>query len=209
MHRLDKILNQAAVLPVMVIERRADAVPLARALVAGGLPVMEVTLRSDVALAAIRQIALEVPEAIVGAGTVLHPDDLQRVADAGARFAVSPGATEALYAAAERTAIPWLPAISTASELMRGLEHGHELFKFFPAEAAGGVTALKALAGPFPRARFCPSGGIEAASAPRYLALPNVLAVGGSWMLPKRAIDAGDWAAIESEARAAVALRAG
>lgn len=209
MHPLDEILKKAPVLPVIAIERLEDAVPLARALVAGGLPVLEVTLRSAVALDAIRAIAFDVPEAIVGAGTVLHPDDFERVADAGARFAISPGATERLYLAAESSPMPWLPAISTASELMRGLEHGHEVFKFFPAEAAGGVTALKALAGPFPRARFCPTGGIEAASAPRYLALPNVLTVGGSWMLPKRAIEAGDWAEIESQARAAVSLRAG
>lgn len=208
MHPLDEILHKAPVLPVIAIERLEDAVPLARALVAGGLPVLEVTLRSAVALDAIRAIAFDVPEAIVGAGTVLHPDDLTEVAEAGARFAISPGATERLYTAAESSPVPWLPAISTASELMRGLERGHERFKFFPAEAAGGVAALKSFAGPFPRARFCPTGGIDAASALRYLALPNVLTVGGSWMLPKLAIDSGQWDEIERRAREATRLRA-
>lgn len=207
MHPLDEILHKAPVLPVIAIERLEDAVPLARALVAGGLPVLEVTLRSAVALDAIRAIAFDVPEAIVGAGTVLHPDDFTEVAEAGARFAISPGATECLYTAAESSPVPWLPAISTASELMRGLERGHERFKFFPAEAAGGVAALKSFAGPFPRARFCPTGGIDALSALRYLALPNVLTVGGSWMLPRMAIESGQWDEIERLARAAVALR--
>lgn len=207
MHPLDEILQKAPVLPVIAIERLEDAVPLARALVAGGLPVLEVTLRSAVALDAIRAIAFDVPEAIVGAGTVLHPDDLAEVAAAGARFAISPGATERLYTAAESSPIPWLPAISTASELMRGLERGHERFKFFPAEASGGIPALKSFAGPFARARFCPTGGIDAASAPRYLALPNVLTVGGSWMLPKTAIEAGRWDEIERLAREAATLK--
>lgn len=207
MHPLDEILKKAPVLPVIAIERLEDAVPLARALVAGGLPVLEVTLRSAVALDAIRAITFDVPEAIVGAGTVLHPDDLKRVADAGARFAISPGATERLYLAGESSPVPWLPAISTASELMRGLEHGREVFKFFPAEAAGGVAALKAFAGPFPRARFCPTGGIDPASAPRYLALPNVLTVGGSWMLPKTAIQSGRWDEIERLAHEAAILQ--
>ena len=200
---LDTLLHQAPVVPVIAIERLADAVPLARALVAGGLPVLEITLRTACALDAMRLIAAEVPEAIVGAGTVLTPADLAAVAAAGARFAISPGATPTLYAAARKASIPWLPAIATASELMLGLEHGLTRFKFFPAESSGGVAALKSFAGPFPQARFCPTGGIDAAKAPAYKALPNVITVGGSWMLPKSAIEAGRWDEIEALARAA------
>ena len=199
---VDAILRRAPVLPVIAIAELDDAVPLARALVAGGLPVLEVTLRSDVALAAIA----EVPEAIVGAGTVLGEDDLDRVTNTGARFAISPGATDALYVAAARASIALSPAIATASELMRGLEHGHRRFKFFPAESSGGVAALKSFSGPFAQVKFCPTGGIDAASAPRYLALPNVLTVGGSWMLPNDALLARDWARIEALARASAAL---
>jgi len=198
---IDALLARAPVLPVLAIERLDDAVPLARALVGGGLPVLEVTLRTDAALAAITRIAAEVDGAIVGAGTVLTPADLDAVADAGAAFAISPGATDALYAAAAAHRLPWLPAIATASELMHGLDHGHRRFKFFPAEAAGGVAALNAFAGPFPQARFCPTGGIDPASAPRYRALPNVMTVGGSWMVPKDAIEARDWARITALAR--------
>ena len=193
---VDAILRRAPVLPVIAIAELDDAVPLARALVAGGLPVLEVTLRSDVALAAIARIVAEVPEAIVGAGTVLGEDDL----------AISPGATDALYVAAARASIALIPAIATASELMRGLEHGHRRFKFFPAESSGGVAALKSFSGPFAQVKFCPTGGIDAASAPRYLALPNVLTVGGSWMLPNDALLARDWARIEALARASAAL---
>ena len=149
---IDAILRRAPVLPVLAIERLDDAVPLARALVDGGLPVLEVTLRSDVALEAIRRIVDEVPDAIVGAGTVLSATDLDAVARAGAVFAISPGATDALYEAAAGVAMPWIPAVATASELMRGLEHGHRRFKFFPAESSGGIAALKAFAGPVPQA---------------------------------------------------------
>lgn len=204
---LDAILGRAPVLPVLTIERLEDAVPLARALVGGGLPVLEVTLRTSAALEAIARIALEVPDAIVGAGTVLRPVDLEQVAEAGADFAISPGATDALYAAARTTAIPFLPAIATASELMHGMEHGHRRFKFFPAAAMGGPTALKAFGGPFPQARFCPTGGIDADSAPGYLALPNVLTVGGAWMVPSGAVAARDWARISELARQAAVLR--
>jgi 2-dehydro-3-deoxyphosphogluconate aldolase/(4S)-4-hydroxy-2-oxoglutarate aldolase len=203
---VDAILRRAPVLPVIAIAELDDAVPLARALVAGGLPVLEVTLRSDVALAAIARIVAEVPEAIVGAGTVLGEDDLDRVTNTGARFAISPGATDALYVAAARASIPLIPAIATASELMRGLEHGHRRFKFFPAESSGGVASLKSFSGPFAQVKFCPTGGIDAASAPRYLALANVLTVGGSWMLPNDALLARDWARIEALARASAAL---
>lgn len=204
--RVDELLGKAPVLPVLSIEHLDDAVPLARALVEAGLPVLEVTLRSAVAIEAIRRIAQEVPGAVVGAGTVLDEPALRAVADAGAVFAIAPGSTEALYAAAAHADIPFLPAISTASELMRGLEHGHRRFKFFPAESSGGIPALKSFAGPFPDVRFCPTGGIDASSAPAYLALPNVITVGGSWMVPRKALDAQDWASIGELSRACARL---
>ncbi len=203
---IDHLLRQAPVLPVVSISRLADAVPLARALVDGGLPVLEITLRSDVALAAIEAIASQVPDAVVGAGTVLTGAQLASVTSAGARFAIAPGATEVLYDAMDAATIPFLPAIASASELMRGLERGHRRFKFFPATAAGGLSALRAFAGPFPQVRFCPTGGIDAASAPDFLALANVITVGGSWMLPASALAAGDWAAITGLARAAAGI---
>jgi 2-dehydro-3-deoxyphosphogluconate aldolase / (4S)-4-hydroxy-2-oxoglutarate aldolase len=206
---IDALLARAPVLPVITIERIEDAVPLARALVENGLPLLEVTLRSAVALDAIRRIVAEVPDAVVGAGTVLSIDDLTAAIAAGAAFAISPGATEALYDAAEHAVIPWLPAVATASEAMRGLERGHRRFKFFPAEAAGGVAALQSLGGPLPQLRFCPTGGIDADLAPRYLALPNVLAVGGSWMLPKAMLAERDWNGIGALARRCGALREG
>ncbi|MBL0028425.1 MAG: bifunctional 4-hydroxy-2-oxoglutarate aldolase/2-dehydro-3-deoxy-phosphogluconate aldolase [Rhodanobacteraceae bacterium] len=205
---VDLILARAPVLPVIAIRELAHAVPLARALVAGGLPVLEVTLRSPVALAAITAMVREVPGAIIGAGTVLDEDALDAVTRAGARFAISPGCTEALYLAASRATIPHIPAISTASELMRGIEHGHRRFKFFPAESSGGVGTLKSFAGPFAQVKFCPTGGIDAASAPRYLALPNVPTVGGSWMIPADALAAGDFERIEHLARAAATMAA-
>lgn len=204
--RVDSVLTRAPVLPVLSIERLADAAPLARALVEAGLSVMEVTLRTPVALDAIRRIVAEVPGACIGAGTVLGAADLAAVEAAGADFAISPGATAAVYAAARTAAIPLIPAIATASELMCGLEHGHLRFKFFPAEAAGGVAALRAFAGPFPQARFCPTGGIDAAKAPDYLRLANVVTVGGSWMVPKTALDTRDWEAIKALARACIDL---
>jgi 2-dehydro-3-deoxyphosphogluconate aldolase/(4S)-4-hydroxy-2-oxoglutarate aldolase len=204
--RVDGLLGQAPVLPVIAIQRLEDAVPLARALVAGGLPVLEVTLRSAVAFDAIAAIMREVSGAIVGAGTVLTEEQLDAVTRAGAAFAIAPGATEALYAAAKRAAIALIPAVQTASELMRGLEHGHRRFKFFPAESSGGVAALNSFAGPFPQVKFCPTGGIDATSAARYLALPNVITVGGSWMLPADALAAGDFAKIEALAREACTL---
>lgn len=204
--RVDAVLLRAPVLPVLAIDRIEDAVPLARALVEGGLPVLEVTLRTGVAMEAIARIEAEVEGAIVGAGTVLDAGHLRAVEAAGAHFAISPGATYALYRAAEDAAIAWIPAIATASELMQGLEHGHRRFKFFPAEAAGGIVALKSFAGPFPQARFCPTGGIGAASAPAYLALGNVVTVGGSWMVPADRLRSRDWGAITAMARAAKAL---
>lgn len=204
---VDTIFARAPVLPVIAIDRLDDAVPLAEALVAGGLPVLEVTLRTDVALAAIEKIAREVPEALVGAGTVLTPDDLARVQAAGGQFAISPGATEALYHAAARSTMPWIPAVATASELMAGLAHGHRRFKFFPAESSGGIPALKSFSGPFPMARFCPTGGIDPVKAVQYFALPNVATVGGSWMLPADALKLRDFERIRALATEASRIR--
>lgn len=204
---LSEILGLAPVLPVVTLDDPATAVPLARALVAGGLRAIEVTLRTPAGLEAIRRIAAEVPEAICGAGTVLRAAHLEAASAAGAQFAVSPGAPPALLAAAKSSPLPFLPAIATASELMAALEEGFTICKFFPAASAGGVTALKAFGGPFPQARFNPTGGIDGASAKAYLALPNVVAVGGSWVTPPDAIAAGDFARIERLAREAAALR--
>ncbi|MFC5570336.1 bifunctional 4-hydroxy-2-oxoglutarate aldolase/2-dehydro-3-deoxy-phosphogluconate aldolase [Lysobacter yangpyeongensis] len=205
--RIDQALSRAPVVPVLSIARIEDAVPLARALVDGGLPVLEVTLRTEAAIGAIRAIREQVPEASVGAGTVLSARDLSAVEAAGAGFAIAPGATDALYAAAGDAQIPLLPGIATASELMHGLELGYQRFKFFPAESSGGIAALKSFAGPFAQAKFCPTGGIDAAKAPAYLALPNVITVGGSWMVPADALASGDWARIANLAREAAALR--
>lgn len=204
--RLDALLARAPVLPVLVIDYLDDAVPLARTLVASGLPVLEVTLRTDAALAAIRRIAAEVTDAVVGAGTVLDAAAFAAVADARAAFAIAPGATDALYDAADASPLPFLPGVATASELMRGLERGHRRFKFFPAEASGGVAALRGFAGPFPQVRFCPTGGIDARSAPAYLAQRNVVTVGGSWMVPADAMASRDWDRIGALAREAAAL---
>lgn len=201
------LLARAPVVPVLTIERLDDAVPLARALVAGGLPVLEITLRTEAALGAIERVSEEVEGAVVGAGTILTPRDLAAAARAGAAFAISPGATPALLEAGRDAAIPYIPAVATASELMLGLEHGYTCFKFFPAESAGGVGALKSFAGPFAAARFCPTGGIDLAKAPAYLALPNVLTVGGSWMAPAALVAGRAWLEIEALARTAAALR--
>ena len=201
---LEQILKLAPVLPVLTIEDEAHAVPLARALVAGGLPALEVTLRTPAALGAIKRIAGEVEGAVVGAGTVLNARSLERAGAAGARFAVSPGLAGD---AAPDGPIPLLPGIATASELMRGLEAGFKLFKFFPAVPAGGVAVLKAFAPVFQGARFCPTGGIGEENAGGFLALSNVLCVGGSWVAPAEAVRAGDVARIEALARAASGLR--
>jgi 2-dehydro-3-deoxyphosphogluconate aldolase/(4S)-4-hydroxy-2-oxoglutarate aldolase len=204
---LEDILASGPVMPVVTLDDPAKAVPLARALVAGGVRAIEITLRTGAALEAVRAIADEVPEAIPGVGTVLSPAHYAAAAKAGAKFAVSPGATPALLAAVRPGPIPFLPGIASASELMACLEAGLTVCKFFPAAEAGGVAALRAFAGPFPAARFCPTGGIDAAAAPAYLALANVLCVGGSWLAPQGAIAAGDFARIEALARAAAALR--
>lgn len=203
---VDAVFARAPVVPVITIDRIEDALPMCRSLADNGLPVLEVTLRTACALDAIALLARELPQACVGAGTVLSEADLRKVEAAGAQFAISPGVTDALYDAAKRCTTPLIPGIATAGELMRGLEHGWQRFKFFPAEASGGVAALKGFAGPLPMARFCPTGGINAAKAPAYLALPNVACVGGSWMLPSDAIKAGDWERVGQLAREAAAL---
>ena len=200
-----EILRQGPVVPVMVVHRLEQAVPLARALVAGGIRVLEITLRTPEAVEAIAAIRREVPDAIVGAGTVTRGEELDAVAAAGAVFAISPGLTAELLDAANRGPIPLIPGIATVSELMTGLVRGYDHFKFFPAEAAGGVKMLQAFAGPFPRVTFCPTGGITAANYLEYLALTNVACVGGSWVAPQGAIEAGDWARITALARKAVA----
>ncbi len=198
------LLRLAPVVPVLVIEDAETAVPLARALVKGGLKLLEVTLRTPAALDSIRRIAGEVEDAVVGAGTVLHPDDMDRAKSAGAQFAVSPGLTDAL---ATPGSLPLLPGAATASEVMRAIEAGFSYLKFFPAVPAGGIGALKALAGPFPDIGFCPTGGIDAASAPEFLKLANVICIGGSWVAPAQAVRDGDWARITELAAAAAALR--
>lgn len=187
------ILNTGPVIPVMVIHNLEHAVPLAQALLAGGIKVLEITLRTSVAFDAIKMISEQVPEAIVGAGTVTTPEDLKNVADAGGVFAISPGLTPTLLAAANDGPIGLIPGISTASELMFGMEMGYTEFKFFPAEAAGGVPMLKSLGGPFPQITFCPTGGISPANYKHYLSLKNVACVGGSWLIPADAIEQNDW----------------
>ncbi|MDT7844728.1 bifunctional 4-hydroxy-2-oxoglutarate aldolase/2-dehydro-3-deoxy-phosphogluconate aldolase [Streptomyces justiciae] len=201
------VLDLAPVVPVVVIEDAADAVPLARALVAGGLPAIEVTLRTPAALDAVRAIAAEVPGAMVGTGTVVTPEQVTASVAAGARFLVSPGWTDVLLDAMRASGVPFLPGVSTASEVVALLERGVREMKFFPAQAAGGTAYLKSLAGPLPQARFCPTGGIGPANAPDYLSLPNVGCVGGTWMLPADALAARDWARVEELARAAAGLR--
>ncbi|MGC5531942.1 bifunctional 4-hydroxy-2-oxoglutarate aldolase/2-dehydro-3-deoxy-phosphogluconate aldolase [Streptomyces sp. SR-10] len=202
------VLDLAPVVPVVVLHDVADAVPLARALVAGGLPAIEVTLRTPAALESIRAMAAEVPGAVVGAGTVISPEHVRDTVDAGARFLVSPGWTDALLEAMKASGVPFLPGVSTTSEVVALLERGVREMKFFPAEAAGGTAYLKALSAPLPQARFCPTGGISLASAPSYLALPNVGCVGGSWMVPGDAVAAKDWDRVARLAAEAAALGA-
>jgi 2-dehydro-3-deoxyphosphogluconate aldolase/(4S)-4-hydroxy-2-oxoglutarate aldolase len=201
------ILRRAPVVPVLTIDDPHAAIPLAQALVAGGLPALEITLRTDGALEAMEAIARHVPGAIVGAGTVLSASQVKEATSAGARFLVSPGCTEALSAAAAQGPAPLLPGASTASEAMRLAEMGHHVMKFFPAEPAGGAAFLKALGAPLPHLLFCPTGGVDAEKAKAYLALPNVVCVGGSWLAPAAAVKAGDWATITRLSRAAAALR--
>jgi 2-dehydro-3-deoxyphosphogluconate aldolase/(4S)-4-hydroxy-2-oxoglutarate aldolase len=196
------------VMPVIVIDRLTDAVPLARALVAGGVRALEVTLRTPVALEAIRAIAAEVPDAVVGAGTLVIPSDFDRVRAAGARFAISPGAGPDLLRAGRDSGIPFAPGTMTPSDVIQAMELGFDAVKLFPAMQAGGIGMLKAMHGPFPDLLFCPTGGVSADTAPQFLALPNVGCVGGSWLAPAARVAAGDWAGITALASAAAALRA-
>jgi 2-dehydro-3-deoxyphosphogluconate aldolase/(4S)-4-hydroxy-2-oxoglutarate aldolase len=204
---ISAIAALAPVVPVLTIERTADAVPLARALVKGGLPVLEITLRTEAALAALATIAAEVPDVVVGAGTVLQPRQFDDVTRAGARFAVSPGCTPALVTAARAAGLPFLPGIQTVSEAMVLAEQGFGLMKFFPADVAGGLAWLKAVAAPLAGLRFCPTGGVGADTAQTYLSLANVACVGGSWVAPRDAVAAGDWTRIERLAAAAAKLK--
>jgi 2-dehydro-3-deoxyphosphogluconate aldolase/(4S)-4-hydroxy-2-oxoglutarate aldolase len=199
------ICAKAPVVPVLVLDDAGSAAALARALVAGGLPALEVTLRTEAALDAIRAMA-EVEGGLVGAGTLLTAADVKAAKAAGAQFGVSPGATPALLAACQEYALPLLPGAATATEAMALLEQGYDMLKFFPAEAAGGAPFLKSLASPLPQITFCPTGGVSPQNAPDYLKLPNVICVGGSWVAPKDAISAGDWAGIEALARTAAGL---
>ena len=201
------IAARAPVIPVLTIERLADAVPLARALVKGGLPVLEITFRTGVAVEALAAIARAVPEAIVGAGTVLDERQLRQAIDAGAQFGVSPGCTAALAQAVTASGLPFLPGVQTVSEALAAREHGFSLLKFFPADTAGGTGWLKAVAAPLAGLRFCPTGGIGLSTAPTYLALANVACVGGSWVAPRDAVAAGDWSRIEHLASQAAALK--
>ncbi len=204
--KIDRIISAAPVIPVITVRGAEDAVPLARALAAGGLPAVEVTLRTAGSLAALEAIAKNVPEAIAGAGTVLSQGQAKAAADAGAVFLVSPGATDRLLDSIGDIGLPWLPGAATASEVMRLREAGYFRQKFFPAEQAGGAAMLKGWGAPLPDVVFCPTGGITAANAQDYLSLPNVGCVGGSWVAPAKMIAEKDWAGIEALARAAAAL---
>jgi 2-dehydro-3-deoxyphosphogluconate aldolase/(4S)-4-hydroxy-2-oxoglutarate aldolase len=201
------LAQHGPVIPVIVINRLEDAVPLARALVDGGVRVLEVTLRTPVALAAMKAIADAVPEAIVGAGTVRNVAEAHAARDAGCRFAVSPGYLHEVGVACRDIGLPLLPGVATGSEVMQANADGYQFLKFFPATAAGGIPMLKALAGPFPDVQFCPTGGITAETAPQFLALPNVRVCGGSWLTPADAVQAGDWTRITELARATSRLR--
>ncbi len=200
-----EICNLAPIVPVLVVDDVAHARPLAEALVAGGLPALEVTLRTEAALDVIAAMA-DVPGGVVGAGTLVTPDDVVAAKAAGAQFGVSPGATDALIAACEAEELPLLPGAATATEAMALLARGYDMLKFFPAEASGGAPALKAIGAPLPQISFCPTGGVSMANAMSYLSLPNVVCAGGSWVAPKDKVQAGDWAGIEELAREAAAL---
>lgn len=205
---IDRILSGVRVMPVVVIEKTAHAAPLARALMDGGIKGIEVTLRTPVALEAVKTILAEVPEMTVGTGTVLSPNDFDASAEAGAAFAVSPGLTDELArsAASLFSQMPLLPGTATASEVMKALDHGFERLKLFPAEAVGGLNLIKSLASPLPRAKFCPTGGITEKTAPDYLAQANIFCVGGSWLTPKALMEEGDWGEITRRAKIAAVL---
>ncbi|WP_455372088.1 bifunctional 4-hydroxy-2-oxoglutarate aldolase/2-dehydro-3-deoxy-phosphogluconate aldolase [Limibacillus halophilus] len=202
-----ELCSLAPVVPVIVLDRLEDALPAGLALVAGGLKVLEITLRTPVALDVIRVLSQEIPEAVVGAGSVNTPDLLMKAKAAGAQFAVAPGCTPSLLSASRGEDLALLPGANTPSEIMTLLDEGLEVMKFFPAEQAGGAAFLKSIAGPLPQARFCPTGGITPEKARDYLALPNVLCVGGSWVLPKDALAAGDWAKVTALASACAGLK--
>ncbi|WP_019815244.1 bifunctional 4-hydroxy-2-oxoglutarate aldolase/2-dehydro-3-deoxy-phosphogluconate aldolase [Saccharomonospora saliphila] len=201
------LLDLSPVMPVVVLDDADSAVPTARALLAGGVRVMEITLRTPAALEAVRRVAAEVPDIVVGAGTVVRPEQADQAARAGASFLVTPGCTDTLLDATTGTGLPLLPGAATVSEAMRLSERGFDTLKFFPAEASGGAAALSALAGPLPGLRFCPTGGIGTGNAASYLALPNVDCVGGSWLTPKDALADRDYARVETLAKEAAALR--
>ena len=194
--QLEMLFREAKIIPVLTIDRLEDAVPLALALVAGGVTTLEVTLRTPLAIEAAKAIVSDVPDAVVGIGTILNADDLARAEALGAKFGISPGATPELLQAAAASRLPFAPGIATASDLMQALAHGFDLVKFFPAEQAGGIKALRALAGPFPNVLVCPTGGIGEANAATWLAEPNVVAVGGSWLCPAAEVRSGNWAGI-------------
>ena len=200
------IMRASPVMPVIVVDKVEQAVPLAQALVAGGIRVLEVTLRTPAALEAIRAMVDAVPDAIVGAGTVTNPAELEAAVKAGVRFMVSPGLTDSLVAAGKASPVPLLPGVMTPSDVMRARDAGFRRLKLFPAQQAGGIGMLKALGGPFADVMFCPTGGISLETAPDFLALPNVACVGGSWLTPKALLDKQDWAAITGLARQAAAL---
>jgi 2-dehydro-3-deoxyphosphogluconate aldolase / (4S)-4-hydroxy-2-oxoglutarate aldolase len=204
--RLLGLLKGQPVIPVLKIDDAKHAVPLARALAKGGLRVIEITMRTPAALEAIRRAASEVPDAVVGAGTILNARQFDEAAEAGSKFIVSPGCTSQLFAAARDSDVPLLPGAITPGEMMAALEEGLDFLKFFPAEQAGGAAFLKSLASPFAGLRFCPTGGVSVKNAPDYLALPNVICVGGSWVAPDDAVKSGDWALIETLAREAAEL---
>lgn len=204
---IQRIMRTAPVIPVITIDQPEHALPLAEALLAGGLPVLEITLRTPHALAALAAIKQALPAAIVGAGTVINRMNFQQALDAGAEFIVSPGFTPELLACAKSTAVPFLPGVNTPSEIMQLLGHGITAMKFFPAEAAGGIPMLKAIGAPLPQALFCPTGGVTPANAKDYLALPNVACVGGSWMVTKELVHGQRWGDIRALALAAAQLR--
>ncbi|WNC66813.1 bifunctional 4-hydroxy-2-oxoglutarate aldolase/2-dehydro-3-deoxy-phosphogluconate aldolase [Thalassotalea nanhaiensis] len=201
----EEIFALGSIVPVLVIENVEDAVPIAKALIAGGINVLEVTLRTANALDVIREIASKVPEAMIGSGTVTNPDTLQQSIDAGAKFAISPGLTKELLVASKNSPIPLIPGIASISELMTGIDAGFDHFKFFPAEAVGGSKSIKSISGPFPNIRFCPTGGINQDNMGNYLSLNNVSCIGGSWLVPNDAVANKDWAKITEITKNAVA----
>lgn len=200
----EEVFSQGPVVPVLVIKKVEHAVPLAKALMKGGINVLEVTLRTDAAVEVIRKIATELPDAMIGAGTVTNEEQLKMVEEAGAKFAISPGLTTSLLEAGKRSSVALIPGVSSISELMQGLDLGYTNLKFFPAEASGGIKALKSIGGPFPDVNFCPTGGIGTNNYLDYLALPNVKCAGGSWLAPDDAVESGDWDRITELAKAAV-----